>query len=87
MISDYLEIFQGKSDRLLVSGLERILIVSIVREHNSVHIISQILLQSVHPAWDVEVRHEEEGNLLRAHHISQISKLWKDYIIHPLKVF
>ena len=74
---DYLKIFQGKSHGFLVSSLERILIVSIVREDNCVHIISQILLQSVHPSWDIEVRHEEEGNLLRAHHISKISKLRK----------
>ena len=73
----YLEIFQSKSDRLLIPSLQWIRIVSIVREHDSVHIIFEIFLQSVHPARDIEIRHKEECNLLRAHHISQITQLGK----------
>ena len=74
-MAGYLEIFQSKSDRLLVPSLQWILIVSIVREHDRVHIILEIFFKCVHPPWDIEIWHEEECNLLRAHHISQISKL------------
>ena len=79
MTSNYLEILQGKSDRFLISRLKRISIVSIVREHDCIHIILEVLLQSAHPARDVKIRHEEESNLLRAYHVGQITKLENVY--------
>ena len=86
-MTGYLEIFQGKSDRLLVPSLQGILIVSVMREHDRVHVIFEIFLQSVHPARDIEIWHEEECNLLWTHHISQITQLRKRLFENTLIYF
>ena len=71
---DVLQVLSEELDVILRAGGQHVLVGG-VGEHNPVHVESVVELMGGDQAGDVEVRHEEEVDLIRSHEVGNVSHL------------